>query len=197
MTTTIPAAVTPPVAPIPSEIVVTPPVAPAEPVASKENEQLDSAAEVEKWKALSRKHEAASKANADKAKAFDTLEEANKTELQKAADRAAAAETQLAQITARALRAEVAAAKGIPANLLSGSTQEELEASADALIAFKGTQPKPDMGGGDRGGDVTGANAQMTEADVKKLYAEKKYGEIEAARVAGRLNTYLGIKTTS
>lgn len=40
----------------------------------------------------------------------------------------------------KANRAEVAAEKGIPAELLSGSTREELEASADALIAFKGDQ---------------------------------------------------------
>ena len=48
------------------------------------------------------------------------------------------AQRELAELTVAKTRAEVAAAKGIPANLLSGSTQEELEAAADALIAFKG-----------------------------------------------------------
>jgi hypothetical protein len=32
----------------------------------------------------------------------------------------------------------------------------------------------------------------MTAADVKKLYAEKRYDEIEAARAGGRLNDLLG-----
>lgn len=36
---------------------------------------------------------------------------------------------------------------------------------------------------------------QLTKADVEKLSAEGKHEEIEAARVAGRLNTVLGIKT--
>ncbi|TFI40274.1 hypothetical protein E4P29_25520 [Rhodococcus sp. 1R11] len=36
------------------------------------------------------------------------------------------------------LRSDVATAKGIPAQLLSGSTKEELEAHADALLAFRG-----------------------------------------------------------
>jgi hypothetical protein len=176
--------VTPPVTPDP--------VTPATSTVSIEPKDLE--AEVEKWRSMSRKHEGAAKANADKAKAFDALEEASKTELQKVADRATAAESQLAEITQRAMRAEVAAAKGIPASLLSGATQEELEASADALLAFRGAKPVPDMGGGDRGGDVTGKNVQLTGEDVTRLYADKRYDEIDAASKDGRLDTYLGIK---
>ena len=74
---------------------------------------------------------------ADRLKA---LEEANKTEAEKAAERLAAAEKRAAELEAKALRAEVAAAKGVPAALLTGSTAEELEAAADALIAFRGEQ---------------------------------------------------------
>ena len=69
------------------------------------------------------------------------LEEANKTEAEKTAERLAAAEKRAAELEAKALRAEVAAAKGVPAALLTGSTAEELEAAADALIAFRG-EPK-------------------------------------------------------
>jgi len=87
------------------------------------------------------------KAKADKLAEF---EESQKTEVQKAQDRLAAAEKRAAELESKATRAEVAAAKGVPAALLSGSTQEELEASADALIAFKGEQAKslvlPDQG---------------------------------------------------
>lgn len=71
------------------------------------------------------------------------LEEANKTEAQKTADRLAAAEKRATELEAKALRAEVAASKGVPAALLTGSTAEELEAAADALIAFRGEQGKP------------------------------------------------------
>ncbi len=39
------------------------------------------------------------------------------------------------------LRVDVAAAKGVPAALLTGSTKEELEAHADALIEFRGKVP--------------------------------------------------------
>ncbi len=177
-----PAALTPPPVPDPAP---TP-----EPTGSG-SEPADLVAEVAKWKAFSRKHEDVAKANADKAKRFDEFEEASKTELQKAADRATAAEAKFAEIEARAMRAEVAAAKGIPANLLSGTTQEELEASADALIAFKGAAAKPDFGAGDRGNDV-GAKKQMTLSEMKALYESKDYAAIETARVEGRLTTVLG-----
>ncbi|MCR6491711.1 hypothetical protein [Cellulomonas sp. P24] len=33
---------------------------------------------------------------------------------------------------------------------------------------------------------------QLTQADVDRLYAERRYEEIEDARVAGRLNVLLG-----
>jgi hypothetical protein len=74
---------------------------------------------------------------ADRLKA---LEEANKTEAEKTSERLAAAEKRAAELEVKALRSEVAAAKGVPVALLTGSTQEELEAAADALIAFRGEQ---------------------------------------------------------
>lgn len=70
------------------------------------------------------------------------IDAANQTESEKVAERLAVAEKRAVELEAKATRAEVAAAKGVPAELLSGSTQEQLEASADALIAFKGEQPK-------------------------------------------------------
>lgn len=35
--------------------------------------------------------------------------------------------------------------------------------------------------------------AQLTEADVKRLFAERKFDEIEAARAEGRLDLVLGV----
>lgn len=75
-----------------------------------------------------------------KAARLTEIEEANKTEAEKAAARAEAAEKRAAELEAQVIRAEVAAAKGVPVALLTGSTQEELEAAADALIEFRGEQ---------------------------------------------------------
>lgn len=75
-----------------------------------------------------------------KAAKLEEIEQANKTEAEKAAARAEAAEKRANELEAKALKAEVAASKGVPAALLTGSTQEELEESADALIAFRGEQ---------------------------------------------------------
>lgn len=85
-------------------------------------------------KAAAEKRAAAAEA---KIKAF---EDAQKTEAEKQAERLAEFERENAELKSAKTRAEVAAAKGVPASLLTGSTQEELEASADALIAFKGAQ---------------------------------------------------------
>lgn len=74
------------------------------------------------------------KAKADKLAEF---EESQKTEAQKSQERLEAAEKRAAELESKATRAEVAAAKGVPVALLSGSTQEELEAAADALIAYR------------------------------------------------------------
>lgn len=75
------------------------------------------------------------KASAAKMREF---EESQKTEAQKTQERLEAAEKRAAELELKASRAEVAAEKGVPADLLSGSTREELEASAEALIQFKG-----------------------------------------------------------
>lgn len=77
------------------------------------------------------------KAAADKLKEF---EDAQKSESQKQQEALERAQRELAELTVAKTRAEVAAGKGVPVALLVGSTQEELEASADALIAYKATQ---------------------------------------------------------
>lgn len=99
------------------------------------------------WKAEARKHEARAKENAAKAKANEAaaqrlaeIEAADKTDAEKAAERIAAAEKRATDAEAAAIRAQVALDKNVPASLLSGVTQDELEASADALIAFRGEQ---------------------------------------------------------
>jgi len=160
--------------------------------------EKDWEAEATKWKAFARKHEDAAKANAEKAKRLDEFEESQKTELQKAADRAAAAEAKATELELRAMRAEVSASKGVPVGLLSGTTEEELIASADALIAFRGEQQATetqatDFGAGGRGSDVgTEKVRQLSKEEVEQLYRDKKYDEIEKARESGQLSNLLG-----
>lgn len=64
--------------------------------------------------------------------------EAERAARREAEKRLRAAEERLAALEAERLRAEVAAAKGVPVDLLHGSTKEELEAYADRLLTFRG-----------------------------------------------------------
>lgn len=73
----------------------------------------------------------------EKASQLDEIEESKKSEIEKATARAAELEAQLEQAQLAVLRSDVAADKGVPSNLLTGSTKEELEASADSLIEFR------------------------------------------------------------
>lgn len=76
----------------------------------------------------------------DKAQKYDAVEEASKSELQKAQERADELQTQLNALIKEAetqkARTKVAAEKGIPANLLTGATEEECKVQADAILAF-------------------------------------------------------------
>ena len=82
-----------------------------------------------------------------KAAKFDEVEEANKTELQKALDKATKAEQEAAALKAEkeltALREQIAKDKEVPVELLRGSSKEEIEAHADSLKAFVDNKPAP------------------------------------------------------
>lgn len=127
---------------------------------TQDEQTTDLAAEVEKWKALSRKNEARATENSDKAKRLDDLEEAQKSETEKLVARAEAAEAKIAERdkadAARTLADEVAKAKGVSASVLRGSTKEELEAHADSILALMPEKPKAASAGsgGDRGDDI-------------------------------------------
>ena len=154
-------------------------------------EQTDWEAEARKWKDLSRKNEARAKDNAEKARLYDKAQEHGKSELQKALQAAQKAESRAAALEAQVLRAKVAAAKGVDADLLAGSTQEELEESADKLLAWHGDKtPKapPSSDAGDRGTQIKGAS-QLTREDLRSMSP----AEIVKAHKDGRLNTLKGI----
>lgn len=73
----------------------------------------------------------------EKAARFDELEEAQKTELEKAQERATKAEAKALEAELRMVRSEVASKHSVPAELLQGTTSEELEKSAVALVTFR------------------------------------------------------------
>lgn len=76
-----------------------------------------------------------------KAEKFDEAEEANKSELEKALEKANKLQTELddlhRQNTVRAVRDEVSQTTGVPASLLTGNTKEECEAQAKAIADYK------------------------------------------------------------
>jgi len=105
-------------------------------------------AALDKERAARREAEKRAKANEDAAKRLAEIEESNKTEQQKAIDRAEKAEREAAELRQQVLRRDVAAAKGIPAELadrLRGDDKESLEADADTLLALV-KQPAPSKG---------------------------------------------------
>ena len=154
-------------------------------------QQVDWEAEARKWKELSRKNESRMKENAEKARLYDEAQEQGKSELQKAQEAAAKAEARAAAMEAEALRARVAAATGVDADLLAGSSEEELRASAERLLAWRGPQvPKgaPATDAGVRGDEIRAAR-QLTRDDLKKMSP----AEIIKARQDGQLNNIMGI----
>ncbi len=154
-------------------------------------QQVDWEAEARKWKELSRKNESRMKENAEKARLYDEAQEQGKSELQKAQEAAANAEARAAAMEAEALRAKVAAATGVDADLLAGSSEEELRASAERLLAWRGAQvPKgaPATDAGVRGDEIRAAR-QLTRDDLKKMSP----AEIIKARQDGQLNNMMGI----
>lgn len=98
------------------------------------------------WKAKAREWEKRAKANADAASKLAQLEESQKTEAQKLADRAVEAEKQRDALLIETLRNKVALHKGLPPELvdrLRGSTEEEMSADADALLALIPATSRP------------------------------------------------------
>ena len=77
----------------------------------------------------------------EKATKLDEIEEASKTELQKATERAEKLESELTQMSRaeeiRQIRENVATATGVPASLLNGETEEACKEQAEAIMSFK------------------------------------------------------------
>jgi hypothetical protein len=103
---------------------------------------------------------AAEKQLSELTKRLQEYEDRDKTEAQKLAERAAAAEQERDALMLTALRQRVALEKGLPAQLadrLKGSTEEEMSADADELLALvpatdltAAPGPRPDLSQGAR-----------------------------------------------
>lgn len=99
----------------------------------------------------------------EKAKQYDALQEANKSELEKANERAASAEAEVAKYKHRdqisTWANEVSQETGIPANVLRGDTKEELQAHAEALKAVIPQKSAAPVVNGEGGKPVTGSGS--------------------------------------
>lgn len=109
-----------------------------------------------------------------KAAKFDEIEQASRSDIEKASERAAAAERERDDARGRLDRLEVALEKGLTpsqAKRLVGSTREELEADADDLLkdlgdSQKPRSPRPDPNQG-RSGNGAASTAEQFAAAIE------------------------------
>lgn len=111
----------------------------------------------------------------DKAAKYDELEEANKSELQKAMERAEKLENELNGMkqaeSIRSIREEVAKATGVPASLLTGADEETCKQQAEAIMKFAKPSGYPQI---PDGGEVQQLNKNTTR-DQFANWAEQKF----------------------
>jgi outer membrane PBP1 activator LpoA protein len=124
---------------------------------------------VDFWKQKAREQEKRAKDNAEAAKRLSELEESQKTESQRLTERADTEYKRAQDAEAKLLRYEVAAETGVPATalkFLTGSSREEIEASAKDVLdlignAGKPRTPKPDLNQGRPAAEATSKVAQF------------------------------------
>lgn len=139
----------------------------------------------------------AEKAAAEALQRVEQFEERDKSDLERATERASKFEAELAEIKAENLRMRVAAETQLPANLqkfLSGSDEGSLREQAQELLAATASdgkrRPQPDPAQGARPPEP--GKSQLTRADL----VGKSPEWINEQRLAGRLDELQGIKRT-
>lgn len=111
----------------------------------------------------------------EKAEKFDQLQEANKTELEKANERANKLEAELADIKkaneVRDIRSKISMETGVPMELLTADTEEDCKRQAAAINAFAMPKSYPNVSdGGEVGGTLKASpREQFAEAIKDKL----------------------------
>ena len=105
----------------------------------------------------------------EKATRLDEIEEASKTELQKATERAEKLESELTQLKRaeeiRQIRDKVATSTGVPASLLTGETEEACTEQAAGILSFKTSAPYPTV---KDGGEIQ----KIVEGSTRQQFAE-------------------------
>lgn len=139
---------------------------------------------VKKLRAEAARYRSEAKANADAATRLAQIEEAQKSDAQKAAEATAQAQAQAAKAEAEALRWRIAAKHGIPDDkaelYLTGSDEDALTAQAEGLAALMKSSaeqattpapaPRPDLSQGARGdGGATSAEADFASFVTDRL----------------------------
>lgn len=178
---------------------------PTDPVEPETDPQEPTDAGTVDWEAKykemqkhSREWEKRAKAAEPAAKKLADIEEASKSELEKAQAALAQVQKDAAEKEAAALRAQVALEKGLTpsqAKRLVGSSREELETDADELLAdLKASKSPaaPTTEGQGKQGEPVGQTRQITSRDELKSMSRE---EIVQARKDGRLNGLLGKQT--
>lgn len=119
-----------------------------------ESTEVDYKAEVDKWKAMSRKHEAEANKNSKAAERLAKIEADKLTAEEKLTKERDEALAKLSTFELAHIRREVATEKKLPAylaNRLQGSTREEMAADADTLLKEMGPPKAADLKNGNRG----------------------------------------------
>jgi hypothetical protein len=130
---------------------------------------------VDYWKSRARQHEKQAKENKEAALAWTEYQESQKSVEEKRAEELAAIQSELDKERTERIRLEIATERGISGDalkLLDGSTREEIEAKADALLELIAAQssnksPRPDPSQGrvvTNGGSVADQFASAIES---------------------------------
>jgi hypothetical protein len=116
----------------------------SEPQAQAEAIETDWKSEARKWEARAK----AAKADSEAATKWREYEKSLKPEQERLAEELAQIKAEASEATVKLMRYEVASQKGIPSDaidLLTGSSREELESSADKLLSLIANQSKPQI----------------------------------------------------
>ena len=112
----------------------------------------------------------------EKAAKYDEQVEAGKSDLQKANERADSLQKELDSIRKetelRNLRDEVSNATGVPASLLTGASQEECEAQAQAILTWASQKTPNGYPRVPDGGDPIGTAKRTTRELFKEWFDE-------------------------
>ncbi len=107
-----------------------------------------------------------------KAKKYDEQEEANKSELQKAQERAIELEAKLKkkehEETVREMKKKVAEESKVPADLLTGETEEACKMQAEAIMSFAKSQGYPVI----KDGGESNVTSKKSTRDAFKEWAD-------------------------